>query len=348
MAEARSAPALLLEGGDRDPDRVAFVFPTGQPAGLELPQAEDAAPGWRALRLREAADMVGGLALRLRSLGVAPGAVVAVQAEVDLSRALLELAIQAAGGVGVDLAPRLDAAVVAARLRTCRAALLIVPDTRALDRLEGHLDDLPELRHVLTLTGAPGARSLVPARVDRGMLRRMVADLEPGPPGRPVGLRPGGGPVLLLGPPPELLSEVLPQALQARVPCWFVPSLDALPRALRSSHPQALVTRPAALEQLRARSEARVIAHGVIPPAALRWAALVGTACRRLEAKGQPLPRRLRLQRMLARKLVGPRARAELGGAVERVVVGEGLSDAVAAWFEALDILVWSASDPQA
>ncbi|MCK6506759.1 AMP-binding protein [Myxococcota bacterium] len=349
MAEARTAPARFLACVDRDPDRVALVFPADpRPAGLDLPPAEEVAPGWRALRLRQAEDHVGGLALRLRSLGVAQGAAVAVQAEADPAWALLDLAIQAAGGVPVELPRGMPAVEVGRRLYDRRATLLVVPDASALDRLEGHLDDLPDLRHALALAGGPGTPTLVPARPDPTLLRRMVAALDPQPPGPRAGFRPGGGPVAFHSPPAHLRTELLVQALEAGVPSWSVPTGDELPCALRTCRPQALVTSPGGLERLQAQVEARAAAGGPIPAARLRWAVGVGAACRRGEAAGTRLPRRLRLQRRLARGLVGAWVRAELGGALDRVVGGPGLSTEVAAWFQALDIAVWPAPDPRA
>lgn len=371
---ARSIPALFLACVDRAPERVAFTVPADLPyAELPVDDPVPAPPGWRHLRLRDALRTVAGLAARLRSLGVGPGVPVAIQAETSAAWAALDLAALSLGAVVVGLYPALPPAELAFQLGKARVELLVVEEQAQAQALEPFLDELPALRHLLSLRPAEGLVQLSPALPDEPALRRDIARLGPrdvaavvftsGTTGRSKGvvlrhghflaniaatalaepLPPGTRSIVFLPLAHSLQRFALYRGLLEESSGWFSPSIEALPEVLAACRPQVLVTVPRMLEKIQARAEARARAAGPVPHALLRWAVAVGVAAHRHEraAPGRPLPRRLRAQRLLADRLVARRVRAGLGGELRRVVSGgAALSVPVGEWFEAMGIAV--------
>lgn len=372
MAEPRSVPALFLAAADRDPERVAFTVPTDQGfAELDLPGVPGAPLGWRQLRVQDALDNIAGLVVRLRTLGVGPGTPVAILAETSHHWAALDLAILSLGAITVGIYPTLLAAEVAWELRHCKAELLILEDAAQYARMAPFLDELEGLRHVLSMkTGTP-VPALTPALPDLDLLRRLVAQVGPddvatvvytsGTTGEPKGvvlthghflaniaatvqvqpIAAGTRSIVFLPLAHSLQRFALYRGLVEEVSGWFAPSIASLPQVIALSRPQLLVTVPRMLEKIKAKAESKAAAAGPVPAALLRWAVAVGTAIHRLEAQGAPVPRRLRLQQAIARRLVVRRVHQGLGGHLTMVISGgAALSVEVAEWFEAMDVKV--------
>lgn len=372
LGGARSIPALFLACVDRDPSRVAFTVPADQ-GFAELPTegAPGAPEGWRHLRLSDSLQNIAGLAVRLRTLGVRRGTPVAILAETSSAWAAIDLATLSLGGVVVGIYPTLPAAEVIWQLRHCRAEVLIVEDAAQYDRLAALLDGLPALRHTLSMKPGADVPVLAPALPDVAMLREQIAAVGPedraaivytsGTTGESKGVvlthghflaniaatavaesvAPGTRSIVFLPLAHSLQRFALYRGLLEEVSGWFAPSIESLPQVIAVSRPQLLVTVPRMLEKIKAKAEARAAAAGPVPAALFRWAVAVGTAAYRLEQAGLPLPRRLRWQRTLARRLVGRRVKAGLGGELEKVVSGgAALAVEVGEWFEAMGIVV--------
>lgn len=106
---------------------------------------------WREWTWAGYARRVADVAAGLRSLGVGPGARVAVHAENRPEWVIADLATQGLGGVVVGVYPTSPAAEVAYLLAHSAAEVLIAEDEEQLDKALAVRDTLPLLRHIVVM-----------------------------------------------------------------------------------------------------------------------------------------------------------------------------------------------------
>lgn len=355
-------PSLLLALLADHPDRILVHTPEGEDDGVWQ---------WRGWSLAEIHDQISGLARRLHSLGVHEGTPVAIYAESSHAWLAIDLAVLCLGGVTVGIYPSLTGAQAAWPVRHSAAPILIVGDQHQLDRIAPQLDELDELMHVFSIEPAAGVPQLHPAEPDPDFLRTRAARVRPddaativytsGTTGTPKGavlthrnlastaraskevlpLREGDRSILYLPMAHILQRIVVYRGLIEGASGWFAPSIDALPALLVQTQPTVLPVVPRVLEKIKARAEATAAARSPIARGVLAWAIAVGRAAAAAERRGEPVSRRLLLQRALAERLVYQTIRGRLGGALRLVISGgAALSPAVLTWFEAVGVSV--------
>jgi fatty-acyl-CoA synthase len=170
--------AALRQTARKDPDRQAVVFPRlsadGQPLALSEGSASPAPaehPGYQ-LTYRQYDEQVDRVARSLIALGIEKGQHVAVWATNWPQWALLQFATARIGAVLVTINPAYRSSELAYVLKQSDAAALFLIDhfrksdyldmlTRAVPQLadsqagELNLPELPHLRHVVAIKGAP-------------------------------------------------------------------------------------------------------------------------------------------------------------------------------------------------
>jgi long-chain acyl-CoA synthetase len=121
----------------------------------------------------------------------------------------------------------------------------------------------------------------------------------------------------------------------------FAEGLDRLGENIREVRPHFIVGVPRVFEKVHARILGDVEAAPAIRRKLFHWAMGVGRAVSGLTMAGQPVPRRRRLERRLAHRLVFSRLHEALGGRLRFAVSGGApLSPEIAAFFHAAGILI--------
>jgi long-chain acyl-CoA synthetase len=114
---------------------------------------------WLEISWHEYATRAATVALGLRSLGVEPGARVAIISENRPEWLFADLAIQGIGAVSVGVYPISSEPEVAAVLHSSNASVVIVEDEEQLDKTLAIRGELPELRTIVVID-TRGIRSL--------------------------------------------------------------------------------------------------------------------------------------------------------------------------------------------
>ena len=353
-------PALFLAQATHAPARVVAHVP--EPDGA----------GWRWLprTFGEGLDEISGLARRLAALGVQRGVPVAIVAQTSHRWAACDLAILSLGGITVGLYPTLTGPQLARQLAHSEAAILLLDGPEVHARLAPHLDDLPDLQHVFSLTPVAGLPQLHPARPDVPFLRQQVEAVRPemtatyvytsGTTAEPkaavlthssfvatvlssqqaLPMRAGERTIIYLPLAHSLQRFAQYRGLVEEGQGWYAPSLAALPETIAAARPTVLPVVPRVLEKIRARAESTAAARGPVSAVALAWAVAVGRTFVDQQRTGR-VDARIIAQHALAERLVYRRIRRALGGALRMVISGgAALSVDDAGWFEAIGISV--------
>jgi len=343
------------------PERVVAHVPVGDGESLR----------WDPVTLSEIETEVSGLVRRLAAMGVEAGTPVAIVAETSHEWAACDLAILCLGGITVGLYPTLTGAQLAWQLQHSGAEILIVQGQSVLDKLDAHLDELEEVRHTFSLTDGTDAIRLHPAQADVPFLRQQAARVRPeqtatwvytsGTTGDPkavvlshacfvanvhasreaLPVEPGERTVIYLPLAHALQRFAQYRGLVEEGEGWFAPGLEALQQTIAAARPTVLPVVPRVLEKIVARAESTAAARGPVSAAVLTWAIAVGRTVHGHRVAKTTVPRRLALQHALAERIVYPKIRDRLGGALRLVVSGgAALSPEIASWFEAIGISV--------
>lgn len=377
---ASTLPRLILEQLDAEPTRVVFYAraDTLDPRPDPATNVPDAPPGWHGFTAAALRAEWSGLVHRLRALGVDHGVCVAIVAETSPMWSAADLATLALGGVTVGVYPSLLGEAVAWQVKHCEARVLLVEDQAQYDKIAPYLDTLPDLRHVLSLRACAAVPQLVPDPPDEALLRARVAAVQPeqlatiiytsGTTGNPKGvvlnhaafdatlknsvkaipLAPGESSVCFLPLAHVLQRFTLYQGVILRLVGYYAPSLKELPEVFAVARPTVFATVPRMLEKIKATAEAKAAERGPRAAAILAWAIGVGKAYQHGRRTGR-VPLTVRIQHLLADRLVYGKVRARMGGRMKLMVSGgAALNVEVAEWFEALGIPIreaWGLSE---
>ncbi len=380
-------PQLFLERTRKAPDSVAAyaALPSmpDDPFLLERPTpAQDLPTEWGQTTYRQIEAHVGALAQRLESLGVKRGTPVAILAQTSARWSATDLALQCLGAITVGIYPTLLPEQVHYQLEHSEAELLILEDADQHTRIHHFLEELPALRHTLSLYPGASVAQLTPAHPEPGFVDKCVARVQPsdvatyiytsGTTGNPKAvvlthanfvsiieaskevapIQPGDRSVVFLPLAHVLQRFASYRGLTEDMVGFYAPSIETLPETIAIARPHMLATVPRMLEKIRAKIEARATAKSPRARQVLDWAITVGHQWQILRRAGQPPSLKLRVQHRLANRLVFQKVRDGLGGHLRLFVSGgAALSPNVAEWFEAIGISVregWGLSETSA
>lgn len=133
----KTAPHLLAERAEREPDAVAY---RSKHLGIYRERT------WRQFR-----DLVARCAEGLRMLGLSHGERVAIMGDACEEWVIADLAAQAVGAITYGIYPTASAAEVAYQMRDGGASFFIAEDQEYLDKILAVIDELPELRWVIVV-----------------------------------------------------------------------------------------------------------------------------------------------------------------------------------------------------
>jgi len=380
-------PSLFLDRVTRTPDTISAWAMTPSPEDqffLTTPEVSvnEEANGWSRATFGEVHHHVAGLARRLHSFGIGRGSVVAIVAQTSERWTMADMAIQCLGGITVGIYPTLLPDQIRYQAEHSEAVLLIVEDEAQATRCLPFTDELPDLRHVLSLHPTDTVTQLTPAMPDLEWFAQQVNTVRfedvatyiytsgtTAPPKAVVlnhhnftsiieasrerlPLLPGDRTVIFLP-----LAHVLQRFTQYRgltdeAVGWFVPSLEALPETILVARPHVMATVPRMLEKIRSKIESQAAQKSPHARTILDWAIQVGRIVNDMRWGGNRIGWRLQAQHRLADRLVFSKIRAGLGGHLRLLISGgAALDPTLATWFEAIGIAVregWGLSETTA
>lgn len=121
----------------------------GQAPAIHWKQGDD----WKFLTWSQYRHVSLEVAAGLMTLGIGPGDVVAIQASNRPEHVIADLGAIHAGGVGVTLYGTLAPSQIAYIANDCRAQVAVVEDESYLSRWESVHAEMPDLRHVVLMSG---------------------------------------------------------------------------------------------------------------------------------------------------------------------------------------------------
>jgi long-chain acyl-CoA synthetase len=170
----RSLSALLLDRIAASPDHDAYRFP-----------APGAAGGWRSLTYREFGERVRRIACGLAALGLEREERGAILSSTRIEWILADAGILAAGGATTTVYPSSTAAECVYILRDSDSRFVFAEDREQAAKLQALRFDLPRVRRVILLEGAPdaaleGAGDWVLPLAEVEELGRLADERDPG------------------------------------------------------------------------------------------------------------------------------------------------------------------------
>ena len=340
---------------------------------------------WRDLSWAELGERVTRIAGGLLALGVRPGDRVGLVSTNRPEWALADIGALAAGAVVVPVYATLPPADTGFPLAHAGCRVVLVEDAEQAAKLARAevdgvervvvLDDSPVAG---TMAFAELAAATAPAELPGTATGRddlLTILYTSGTTGVPKGVQLTHDNVLaVLAMALEMFEQELPRVRRnlsflplahalERIGGHFLPltlgrtivyarALETIGDDLRTAQPHVVMAVPRVYEKIHGRIMARVAEAPPLRRALFDWSLAVGTrVSRRLEA-GRPLPTLLRLQRVVADRLVFRKLRAAVGGEVVLMVSGGAPLEAdVARFFHAVGLLVcegWGATETAA
>jgi long-chain acyl-CoA synthetase len=145
--------------------------------------------GWQSTSFRQYADQVRRAARALVALGFQPGQTVSILGFNRPEWAIMDLACMAAGGAPAGIYTTCSPTEVAYIVNHAESPLVLVEDAEQWQKVQAKRSELPQLRHVVTMKGAPriddpmvlGWEELLEKAegVEEAEIDRRVAALEP-------------------------------------------------------------------------------------------------------------------------------------------------------------------------
>jgi long-chain acyl-CoA synthetase len=329
--------------------------------------------GWSEVSWEEAGRRVDELAHGLLALGLHKGDRLALLGTTRLEWALVDLAANLVGIVVVPVYPTSSDRDCAYVLSHSGATAIVVEDEEQRGKIES-VREVAQLGHVVTFDelddlarrGRDHAREH-PTAVDEALAAVAEDDLlmivyTSGTTGPPKGcmllqrnyravvdalrdldeLNTEGDVELLFLPLAHSYAQLVLYAGAAiGYTVAFCPDLTRIADAAQAVHPMAMPSVPRVYEKVHGAVVAQFDAATGVKRRLVDWALAVGRRASRLQQQGQPLPRRLALQRRIADRLVYSKVKARLGGRLRYGVSGAApISRDILEFLHALDILV--------
>jgi long-chain acyl-CoA synthetase len=361
-----SMARMILDRVATTPDREAFRHPVGDQ--------------WVSLDWRQVGDRVRAIAAGLLALGVRPEDRVAIAASTRLEWILADFGILCAGAATTTIYPTTPAADVAFILRDSGARVVFAEDDEQLAKLRAHRAELPALTKVVRLDGAGGDDWVIglaeleraghdhlaaqPTAVDGavaavGPERLATLMYTSGTTGRPKGVRLvhdnwtyEGEAIRALGllGPDDLQYLWLPLShsfgkvlLSAQLAAGFATAVDGrierLVDNLAAVRPTFMAGPPRVFEKVQHRITE--LAGSGAKRRVFDWSMGVGRRAARLRRAGESPAGLLRLEHVVADRLVFAKLRKRFGGRLRFLVSGSAaLSTEVAEFFHAAGVLI--------
>lgn len=138
-----SLAGLLQLRVQQQPDREAFRYPVAEQ--------------WRSLTWRQAGERVRHIAAGLLALGIKREERVGILSNTRLEWVLADLGVLSAGAATTTVYPSSTAEECAFILADSDTRIAIIEDRTQLEKLRAHRSQMPALRHVILIDGAPDA-----------------------------------------------------------------------------------------------------------------------------------------------------------------------------------------------
>jgi long-chain acyl-CoA synthetase len=333
--------------------------------------------GWSTQSFADLAETVRELAKGLVALGVEPGDRVGILGQTRAEWTWCDLAVLAAGGVGVPVYHTNSPEECQFVLEHSGAKIILCEDAEQVAKIERVRGELPQLQHVAGFAAGVGELSLDDLRargkdVDEGVLAERAAAVEPddlativytsGTTGNPKGC-------MLTHRNVASGLEMVKQRLPAEpgsVFYAFLPLAHVLTRLVQfvaldngselafwrrdpkkllddvaTIRPTHLPSVPRIFEKIHTTATAKAEAAGGVKGALFKWAVGVGRASVQARARGSAPNPLLRAQHAVADKLVLSKVRALFGGRLELAVTGAApIEPSILEFFEAAGVEV--------
>jgi long-chain acyl-CoA synthetase len=333
---------------------------------------EELADGWREVSWLEAAERVSALANGLLARGIRRGDAVAVLARTRLEWALLDWATTRIGATVVGIYPTNTAKECAYVLAHSESVLAFAEDDAQRAKLASVQDETPALREILRFDELPAleAEGRAHAAANPGALDAAEQEIQEddlgtliytsGTTGPPKGcmlthknlvtaalrvqtsLEDADDVLLLFLPLAHTFGRLAHQAAAYHgTTVAFVAEATRVGEALAKVHPTVLPAVPRIYEKIHASVLDQIESGGGAKRVVGRWALDVGARANRLRRAGRRVPLLLRVQELVADKLVFAKVRHKLGGRLRVGVSGAApLGIDVLEFFQSLGMLV--------
>jgi long-chain acyl-CoA synthetase len=365
-ARPASVGALLSHRVTVSPSKEAFRYVEGD--------------RWVSLSWSQTKDKIFQLAAGLLSLGIGPEDRVAIASNTRIEWVLADLAIMCAAGATTTIYPSTQHEDVRYVLADSQSKVVIAEDDLQVKKVVDHLDELPELRHIVQLDGKVDHPKVI-GWADLEKLGRDHLDAQPtavddviaaigpedlatliytsGTTGRPKGVRLVQDCWTYLGASVEAfdiisaddlqylwlpLSHVFGKALIAvQLYIGFTTAVDGRIDKIVENLAEVKPTFMCGAPRIFEKVRGRVIttaSHGV-EAKIFDWAFGVGRKVSPVRLAGEEPSGLLALQYRLADRLVFSKIKARMGGKIRFFVSGSApLSPEVQQWFYAAGLLV--------
>jgi long-chain acyl-CoA synthetase len=333
---------------------------------------EELPGGWREVSWQEAAERVDALSHGLLARGIGRGDAVAVIARTRLEWVLLDWAVTRIGAVVVGIYPTSTAKECAYILGHSESVLAFAEDDAQRAKLASVQDETPALREILRFDQLPALEDEGRAHAEEhpdalGAAEREVHEDDlgtliytsgtTGPPKACMlthknlvtaavhvesNIHGDGDVILLFLPLAHTFGRLAHQAAAYHgATLAFCAEATRVGEAMGAVHPTVLPAVPRIYEKIHAGVLEQIESAGGAKRALGLWALGVGARASRLRRAGRPVPPLLRLQELVAGRLVFAKVKQKLGGRLRIGVSGAApLGLDVLEFFHSLGLLV--------
>jgi long-chain acyl-CoA synthetase len=374
MTETARAEAATKPPGERR--TIARMWRDAVAAGRPTPAylVEDDAGGWREVSWLDADELVRAYANGLLARGIGKGDAFAILAQNSLDWALVDFALAQIGAVGIPIYANSSSRDVAYLLGHSEAVGVVCEDAEQLAKVEESEEELPRLEHVLTYHDLAGLAAhgidfarTQPTALDEAWSAIAEDDLytiiyTSGTTGPPKGCmirhrnyysmtsvvdemedhyKSDDSMLLYLPLAHNFGRLMLLSGAYVGFPIAFLADPLRVADAMLQVRPSVLPSVPRVYEKVYAAVQGRFDEATGVKRRLVDWALPVGYEVSRLQAQGQPIPRRLARRHKIADRLVFSKVRERLGGRL-RVPISGGapLAKEIAEFFDAIGLRI--------
>jgi long-chain acyl-CoA synthetase len=374
MTETARAEAATKPPGERR--TIARMWRDAVAAGRPTPAylVEDDAGGWREVSWLDADELVRAYANGLLARGIGKGDAFAILAQNSLDWALVDFALAQIGAVGIPIYANSSSRDVAYLLGHSEAVGVVCEGAEQLAKVEESEEELPRLEHVLTYHDLAGLAAhgidfarTQPTALDEAWSAIAEDDLytiiyTSGTTGPPKGCmirhrnyysmtsvvdemedhyKSDDSMLLYLPLAHNFGRLMLLSGAYVGFPIAFLADPLRVADAMLQVRPSVLPSVPRVYEKVYAAVQGRFDEATGVKRRLVDWALPVGYEVSRLQAQGQPIPRRLARRHKIADRLVFSKVRERLGGRL-RVPISGGapLAKEIAEFFDAIGLRI--------